>query len=406
MSVAVEEKIENKCISGVYKIVNKINGKIYVGSAIDLKARKRTHFNKLKLNKHPNSHLQSSYNKYKKDNFVFEIIKYVEDKDKLIETEQYWIDKLNVCDKNIGYNKRPKAESNLGIKMSDETKKKLSELNKGENNSFYGKCHTEETKKKMSLNHPDVSGENGYFYGKKHTEEAKRKNSEAHKGKKLSDEQKEKISIKTRGENNPQSKITETDIIEIIRLIIDGMQMKKITEIYKMSMTNICDIKNNKVWKHIKLEDYFNNEELIILNNILPSYRKLTDNDVIEIKKMLSQGVKQKDIAKKFNVNKTTICDIKNNRTHFNIKIEEITNDELKLVKYNVGENNGSTKLTKKQVVEIKKLLFDKKISQKEIAKAYNIGDPAISAIKSGKTWKHINLEDYLDENGNLKEII
>lgn len=39
-------------------------------------------------------------------------------------------------------------------------------LNIGENNHFYGKHHTEETKRKMSDNHANVSGENNPMYGK------------------------------------------------------------------------------------------------------------------------------------------------------------------------------------------------------------------------------------------------
>lgn len=49
----------------------------------------------------------------------------------------------------------------------------------GENNPFYGKHHTDETKRKISETH---KGENNHFYGKRHTEETKRKISEANKG--------------------------------------------------------------------------------------------------------------------------------------------------------------------------------------------------------------------------------
>lgn len=45
----------------------------------------------------------------------------------------------------------------------------------GQNNPFYGKTHTEESKKKMSLNHKDVSGKNNPMYGKHHSDEAKEK---------------------------------------------------------------------------------------------------------------------------------------------------------------------------------------------------------------------------------------
>ncbi len=53
----------------------------------------------------------------------------------------------------------------------------------GERNNFYGKHHTEETKKKISeAKKGKGAGEDNPFYGKHHTEEARRKVSEANKG--------------------------------------------------------------------------------------------------------------------------------------------------------------------------------------------------------------------------------
>ena len=49
--------------SGVYKIENIKNGKFYIGSSINFIKRKSSHFRALIMNKHPNSHLQSSFNK-------------------------------------------------------------------------------------------------------------------------------------------------------------------------------------------------------------------------------------------------------------------------------------------------------------------------------------------------------
>ena len=82
--------------------------------------------------------------------------------------------------------------------LSDETRKKMSELKKGENNPNYGKIFSEEHRKKLS---EARKGENNPNYGKIFSEEHKRKISEAIKGenhhnygKTLSEETRRKIS--------------------------------------------------------------------------------------------------------------------------------------------------------------------------------------------------------------------
>ena len=80
-----------KC--GIYKITNKLNGKIYIGQSVDIKKRWREHiFSSLHLeNKDHNSPIHLALAKYGKDNFNFEIIE-ICDKNKLNEKEIYWID--------------------------------------------------------------------------------------------------------------------------------------------------------------------------------------------------------------------------------------------------------------------------------------------------------------------------
>ena len=112
--------------TGIYSIRNLINNYIYIGSSINLEKRKNHHFRRLLLNKHGNDHLQKSYNKHGKDNFVFEIISYIEDKSKLLEYEQKWLDffkpEYNIC---------KVAGSPLGIIRSDEYKEKQRIAKKG-----------------------------------------------------------------------------------------------------------------------------------------------------------------------------------------------------------------------------------------------------------------------------------
>ena len=70
------------------------------------------------------------------------------------------------------------------IGHTEETKKKMSEVNKGKNNPMWGKKISEETKKKMSEAHKGKhSGKDHPMWGRKHTDEIKKKWSIERKGK-------------------------------------------------------------------------------------------------------------------------------------------------------------------------------------------------------------------------------
>lgn len=103
--------------SGIYSIINKQNGKRYIGSAVNLKRRINEHKNRLNKNKHNNRYLQNAWNKYGKQSFIFEILEYTS-KEKLIEIEQWWLDIYKSYIKDRGYNINKKAESSLGIKRT------------------------------------------------------------------------------------------------------------------------------------------------------------------------------------------------------------------------------------------------------------------------------------------------
>jgi len=135
--------------SGVYKIINVLNNNVYVGSSINLERRKREHFNLLKKNKHINTHLQNSWNKYGGDSFEFIILEFCE-KEKCTLIEQNYIDKYNPI-----YNINPRAGSSLGIKHKQETIEKIRKKQTG-------KIKSEETKKKIG------DKNKGNYYRKKY----------------------------------------------------------------------------------------------------------------------------------------------------------------------------------------------------------------------------------------------
>lgn len=109
---------------GVYRYTNTKNNKYYVGSTTrSFKLRHRQHMCALKNNKHKNSYLQRAYNK-DKEHFQLEILEIVEDSSKILEKEQYWMDKLESCESTKGYNINPMATGTPNL--SKETIKKRS----------------------------------------------------------------------------------------------------------------------------------------------------------------------------------------------------------------------------------------------------------------------------------------
>lgn len=117
-------------ILGIYKIINIINGKFYIGKATHIKGRWATHRHYLRNNKHKNIYLQNAWNKYGEEAFEFIIVE-ICSKENITKCEQYWIDQTKCCDRKIGYNINPNAETSLGRKFRQETKDKISAANKG-----------------------------------------------------------------------------------------------------------------------------------------------------------------------------------------------------------------------------------------------------------------------------------
>lgn len=194
--------------SGVYKIYNTLNEYCYIGSTSHFSKRLALHVADYKRNK-ANNPLSKFINDYSDRFLEFEILEITENnKDVLVDRENYWIRRY---DFELLWNIAPEAGSNLGTTRSDKFKKKLSERQKGSNNSFYGKHHTSDTIEKIrSAN----TGENNHNYGKAMTEIQKQKLRELHTGKRHTSDTIEKLRELSSGSNNPMAKkviCTETD---------------------------------------------------------------------------------------------------------------------------------------------------------------------------------------------------
>lgn len=101
--LTTENYNNNSNMSGIYKITCLINNKIYIGRATRFSSRKHTHCQTLRKNRHCNCYLQSDFNNFNEDDFIFDIIS-IENEDNVIKAEEYWIKFYNATDINFGYN--------------------------------------------------------------------------------------------------------------------------------------------------------------------------------------------------------------------------------------------------------------------------------------------------------------
>lgn len=123
-------------VSGIYKIVNKVNGKYYVGSSKNVFERwERGHRFLLAKGSHYNEYLQNAWNKYGEKNFYLSHIEFVTpSKSCLLETEQKYLDKAkdvpSMC-YNLSFNARGGENSWTGKRHTEETRRKMSVSNSG-----------------------------------------------------------------------------------------------------------------------------------------------------------------------------------------------------------------------------------------------------------------------------------
>lgn len=198
-----------KIISGIYKIVNVINNKFYIGSSKNIKRRFSIHKSALKNNRHHSIYLQRSYNKHGLDSFKFEIVKEMDNPtyQQLFDEETKHINELlphyNVGCVGGGDNltNNPNREDIIKrmtetirsrvAKMSAEERKEIWSRPMDKNPNWKGGvsiCYCVDCNKEIWYGHVrcmDCSkkGEQNPFYGKHHSEKSKRKSSEKMKGK-------------------------------------------------------------------------------------------------------------------------------------------------------------------------------------------------------------------------------
>ena len=317
--------------SGIYMIKNMINGKVYIGQAVNIERRWNEHISELNGNRHINTHLQRAWNKYGADNFIFNIVEECP-KDELNDREIYYIAKYKAHNMKYGYNKTYGGD---GLKATDEIRAKMSKskaiLSKEDVLQIvelFVTKHYSMTKLGKMFNvdaatiAPIINNTRFHIYDNEINAVLAKYN--------LTREDLKGMKIK----HDTKRKLSKADVLQIVELFITKhYSMYKLGKMFNVDGSTVRDIINNIAF-HI-----YDNE----INAVLAKYnltrvdlknmkrksnnkRKLSKEDVLSVIDLYLHGHTQKEIAKMYNVSSATISLLINGDTYkqYNDEIQQL----------------------------------------------------------------------------------
>lgn len=131
----------------------------------------------------------------------------------------------------------------------------------------------------------------------------------------ISENMKDKYQKKrhAKGSITGTSKLTESDILEIRKMRLEGKEYSEIEKVFDVKWATIASICQNRSWKHVPFGEETKKMPQIrrVAVGEKAASSKLTEYEVIKIRERLSNGEKGSHLAKEYNVDPTTISDIK-----------------------------------------------------------------------------------------------
>lgn len=258
---------------GIYKVTNKINGKIYIGQSKNIKEKWTGHKNdsfcseeKWKANKrHEQTHFHRALRKYGKQNFKWEIIEECK-KEELAEKEKFWIKYYSSYGEN-GYNMTYGGD---GCSLINSAESSNSKITQEECNFIKEKLKAHWTASEIIAIIPNAT--NGIIsainYGKSWFDPL----------------EKYPISI-----NNGHRTWTDEEALLIKEEYANGYSIQDLAEKYCVDRDTISNLINGKSYKNLpiiqrKVNYKKINKKRIFTNEQVKEYRKM----VKEGKSMLS----------------------------------------------------------------------------------------------------------------------
>lgn len=228
----VDPNFELENTPGIYIIYCLVSEKAYVGKSKNIQERWKKHRTMLNCRRHRNPHLQNAWLKHGKNLFVFGVLEVAEELEKLADRERHYIDLL---DKESRYNCQDIPNEDFNI--SESTRKKMSE-------AHIGKTLPQEQKEKISA----------ALKGRQPSENTIAA-SRAKKGRPLSEEHKKALSLAKKGKRSSRASISDDLARQIY--VEKKKTNKTCLEIAKENRVSLDIVKhitnpNSKSWTHIR----------------------------------------------------------------------------------------------------------------------------------------------------------
>lgn len=175
--------------AAIYKIINVVNNKFYVGSTVNPVERFRTHRKRLRRNSHHCTHLQAAWNKYGESAFVFAVVEQVPNVEELQAKENIWLAQFvgtEQCYNKSKFSDAPMrgrigvTSPNYGKKHSAEARQKISDARKAQACPRTGSSHTDKTKEK--IRQAKLANPTKAWLGKERDEATRKKIGDAQRG--------------------------------------------------------------------------------------------------------------------------------------------------------------------------------------------------------------------------------
>ncbi|MER9130674.1 GIY-YIG nuclease family protein [Mesorhizobium sp. M0768] len=246
--------------SGIYQVTNVRNGKVYIGSARDIRARQYVHLCQLRSGKHCNTHLLKAYRRYGEGSFQWEVLEMAHGDEALIAREQHWIDVRRAADRRHGYN------------IVDIARRVF---------SMTGRRHTEAARAKITASQIGVT--------------------------------------RAVGEATGNCRLNTESVKDIRGLLAAGHSFQQVAQVMGVTKATIQAIANGRTWSHVtgKTEDIgrFDVPSKRVLRGAEIGVAKLQREQVDAIRIKLSLGALGKHLAVEYGLSTSQISSIRTGKS-------------------------------------------------------------------------------------------